>query len=435
MKTLLIYLLLSSVCTGAFYIAYKTLIAKESFIALNRFVIISSIIASFILPLVSFNIDTTSEGSPIANVIYAINLNEVVVDTTQEEINAAAPIESNKLVSIIYLIGTIATLVLTMYALSKINRLTRKANQKLRYKESNLFIHNISNQGPVSWNNSIILSEEDYENNKEEILIHEYAHIKLKHSLDIYLLQFIGIIQWFNPFIWLFKIELQRVHEFQADEYVLKSGIDAQKYQLLLIKKSVGELRFNLANNFSRRDLSKRIKMMVNEKSKSGMKWKYAYILPLAVAMVFIVGNSKTVKAQEFVEVNKVEESTLHIEDVAIVQKDTDVFQIVEDMPEFPGGPKALMEFLGNNTIYPESEVKAGNQGRVIVEYVIEADGRVSNVKVARGVSTALDAEAVRVVSAMPNWKPGKQKGEAVRVKYTLPVMFRLNDHKPEAAK
>lgn len=431
MKTLLIYLLLSSICTGAFYIAYKTFIAKESFIALNRCVIIGSIITSFILPLVSFNIDTASGGSQIADVIYAINLNEVVVNTTQEEIATATSIESNKLWSVLYLIGVMVTFALTTYSISKINGLTRKANQKLRFKESDLFIHNISNQGPVSWNNSIILSEEDYDKNKDEILTHEYAHIKLKHSLDISFLQFIGIIQWFNPFIWLFKNELQRVHEFQADEYVLKSGIDAQKYQLLLIKKSVGELRFNLANNFSRRDLSKRIKMMVNEKSKSGMKWKYAYIIPLAVAMIFVVGNSNKVNAKDLSQANNVENT----KDVSIHQQDTTVYYVVDEIPTFPGGPKGMMTFLGNNVSYPKSASDAGIEGRVIVSFIVETDGSVSNIAVVRSVDPALDVEAIEAVKKMPKWIPGKTEGETVRVSYTLPILFRLPEAKQEASK
>lgn len=428
MKTLLIYLLLSGICTGAFYITYKTFISKESFHALNRYVIIGSVLASFILPLVSFNIIAPNDSSPITDVIYAINLSEIVIGSADEVVTTPT-IDSKNLLGILYLMGAIATLALTMYSLSKINKLTKKSNQQLRFRGIDLFVHNIANQGPLSWNNSIILSEEDYKNNKEEILIHEYAHIQLKHSLDIYFLQFIGIIQWFNPFIWLFKIELQRVHEFQADEYVLKTGIDAQKYQLLLIKKSVGELRFNLANNFSRRDLSKRIRMMVNEKSKSRMMWKYAYILPLVVAMLFVVGNSDKVNAKDIIDTRNIESTTIS-KDVAIAQDDTTSFPLPEVMPEFQGGTKGLMEFLGANMIYPKSEHEAKIQGRVIIGFIIEPDGSVSNVKVERSISTALDAEAVRVVSKMPNWTPGTIKNKPVRVKYTLPIMFRLNSKK-----
>ena len=101
-------------------------------------------------------------------------------------------------------------------------------------------------------------------------------------------------------------------------------------------------------------------------------------------------------------------------------------FDMVEQMPEFPGGVQALMQFLYENIRYPEAALTAGKQGRVVVQFVVEADGTVSSAKVVRSISEDLDAEALRVVNAMPRWTPGKHKGKAVRVKYTLPVSFRL---------
>lgn len=105
------------------------------------------------------------------------------------------------------------------------------------------------------------------------------------------------------------------------------------------------------------------------------------------------------------------------------------IFEVVEHMPEFPdGGMSALMEYLKKNIKYPEAAMKKGTQGRVTVQFVVEKDGSIANAKVLRGVDPDLDKEAVRVVSVMPKWKPGTQKGEAVRVKYTVPVMFRLTE-------
>ena len=105
------------------------------------------------------------------------------------------------------------------------------------------------------------------------------------------------------------------------------------------------------------------------------------------------------------------------------------IFEVVEHMPEFPdGGMSALMEYLKKNIKYPEAAMKKGTQGRVTVQFVVEKDGSIANAKVLRGVDPELDKEAVRVVSVMPKWKPGTQKGEAVRVKYTVPVMFRLTE-------
>lgn len=106
---------------------------------------------------------------------------------------------------------------------------------------------------------------------------------------------------------------------------------------------------------------------------------------------------------------------------------DEDVFEVVENMPEFPdGGMPGLMKYLSTNIRYPEAAHKAGTQGRVTVQFVVGKDGSIGNVSILRGVDPALDAEAIRVISGMPKWKPGTQKGEPVNVKYTVPVMFRL---------
>ena len=104
----------------------------------------------------------------------------------------------------------------------------------------------------------------------------------------------------------------------------------------------------------------------------------------------------------------------------------TKVFDVVEEMPSFPGGSAALMSYLSSNTKYPVVAQEIGVQGRVIVSFVVERDGSISDVKVARSVDPSLDREAQRVVKSMPKWKPGKQNGSAVRVKYTVPVVFRL---------
>lgn len=101
-------------------------------------------------------------------------------------------------------------------------------------------------------------------------------------------------------------------------------------------------------------------------------------------------------------------------------------YDVVEEMPSFPGGQGALMAYIASNLVYPATARESMIQGRVIVGFVVERDGSISNVKVSRSVDPALDKEAMRVVKSMPKWKPGKQNGSAVRVKYTVPVIFRL---------
>lgn len=122
-------------------------------------------------------------------------------------------------------------------------------------------------------------------------------------------------------------------------------------------------------------------------------------------------------------EVLKIKEAVAQPEPKPEVEK---VFDVVEQMPSFPGGPSALMEWLSNNVKYPVVAQENGVQGRVVVSFVVERDGSITDVKVVRGVDPSLDKEASRVVRAMPRWIPGKQNGSAVRVKYNVPVAFRL---------
>jgi len=112
------------------------------------------------------------------------------------------------------------------------------------------------------------------------------------------------------------------------------------------------------------------------------------------------------------------------IEEEEVVE--AEVFTIVEEMPSYPGGDLKMYEYLGKNIKYPQIARESGIQGRVFVNFVVEPDGSVSNVKVLRGIGGGCDEEAIRVVKSMPKWKPGKQRGKAVRVSYTLPVVFKL---------
>ena len=128
----------------------------------------------------------------------------------------------------------------------------------------------------------------------------------------------------------------------------------------------------------------------------------------------------------------KVKYTEVKVEETEASQKEEVIFQVVEQMPEFPGGMGEAMKFLAKNIKYPASAQQAKIEGRVIVQFVVDKDGSISDVKIARGVSPDLDAEAMRVVSLMPKWNPGKQRGKAVSVKYTMPIMFRLQTPQPE---
>ena len=146
---------------------------------------------------------------------------------------------------------------------------------------------------PFSWHRYIVLSRTDYAGVNDAIIRHEQSHVRLRHTMDRMLFELFVCTFWFNPFAWLLHRELRTIHEFQADEQVLLHGIDKKNYQILLIRKSVGETKFALANNFLQRDLRKRIHMMMKNKTNQRMKWSYLFALPMAAIAMIVLSAPK----------------------------------------------------------------------------------------------------------------------------------------------
>ena len=182
--------------------------------------------------------------------------------------------------------------------------------------------------------------------------------------------------------------------------------------------------------------------MMLKKKSNRWHPLKTLYVLPLTVLLAFVIGCSdaktdKVISSEEaqdelvVVGYNTYDKDISGFEEAPLEEMmpvNTEVYTVVEKMPSFPGGSEGLMKYFAQNIRYPVVAQKKGKQGRVIVQYIIGADGSISNVNVIRSIDPSLDAEAVRVVESMPKWEPGIQNGEKVSVKYTLPVMFRLQN-------
>ena len=168
--------------------------------------------------------------------------------------------------------------------------------------------------------------------------------------------------------------------------------------------------------------------MLNRKRTRNIMKSKYLMFIPIT-ALLILFSNCANMESEDKATKNEEVEVKAIPE---VVKNDTltatanDAFDVVEEMPEFPGGMEALMTFLSRNIKYPSDAQNKGVQGRVVVQFVVNTDGKIEDAHVVRSVQSELDKEALRVINSMPNWKPGKQKGEVVRVKYTVPVMFRL---------
>jgi TonB family protein len=316
--------------------------------------------------------------------------------------------------NVLYFIGVALVAAWLLHSQWSLHRLLRKGRKELL--PSGITLHIVpGDQAPFSYFKHIVINEQDYQDNQREILAHEQAHFRLGHSWDVLFIELMTMFQWWNPAAWLIGRELRQVHEYEADEAVVNQGVDVKQYQLLLIKKSVGDQLFSMANNFNYQSLKKRIRMMTINKSSRLRQLRALAVVPVTALALLAFANPTTETADELVVVayNEPEVSQ-------------DVYESVEQMPEFPGGQAEMMKYLAQNIQYPANAAKNNVEGRVAVQFVIEKDGRIGEVKIARSVDPELDAEALRVVKSMPNFIPGRQDGKPVAVWYTIPISFKL---------
>ena len=452
MGAFFVYILKSSVCLAVFYLFYRLLLSKETFHRFNRFALLGILLLSCIVPFMEVTVKEPTEVHQQFLTFEELLLT-VGVSPVEEagNIMLVSDFTWREMLLLVYLSGIVFFLIRTVWSLFRMLHLIRDSRIVSRENGITIIAHR-KNIAPFSWMKFVLISETDLLENGTEILVHEVAHIRKRHSIDLLVADICIFFQWFNPASWLLKQELQNIHEYETDECVINQGIDAKKYQLLLIKKAVGTRLYSMANSFNHSKLKKRITMMLKEKSSPWARLKYLYVLPVAAIAVTAFARpevSDKVEKISSVKVNdlaaivetKVAESagdTTKPADVKYVPaevrkrlKGTLVFEVAEEMPEFPGGGmSAFMDYIKTNMRYPASAKENGTQGRVTVQFVVDEDGSIKDSKVLRSVDKDMDAEALRLINTMPKWKPGRQKGQPVAVKFTVPV--RLDDDKLE---
>lgn len=449
-----IYSIKVAICLVAFYLFYKLLLSRDTFHAFNRATLLLLMLLSLVLPFVSLSID---EPTVVNNGM--VQVEQLLVAGVTGEDTQPASLTLVQVLFMVYMVGVVVSVGREIVSLAGLYKLISGRDHVTIDNGIRIIVID-GDMAPFSWFNNIVISRSDYESGRREILIHEMAHISHHHSLDILLCNVLLIFQWFNPAVWLLRRELRNIHEYEADEAVLASGANAAEYQLLLIRKAVGERLFSMANNLNHNSLKKRITMMLTKRSNPWNRVKVLLTVPVAAVAVVafatpkaeslsreiehesdaivssvvkstsdkaaLVAQGKT-SGEETVNAMGRADDTLIANDLQrMTSTDDDVYDVVEKMPEFPGGMAELMKYLNSNIKYPVEAHKAGIQGRVVVSFVVNKDGTVKDAKIVRSVDKSIDAEALRVISAMPKWLPGYQNGKAVKVRYTVPVTFRL---------
>ena len=437
-----VYILKSSVCLAIFYLFYRLLLARETFHRFNRFSLLGILLLSCLLPLVEVSVKQETEVHQTMLTLEQLLMMADAVNATEAGARAeTATVTWIQVALLVYLAGIVFFAFRNVYSLVRLLMLLKSGKKEDigsylpgRKERVTLIVHNCD-IAPFSWMGYIVISRKDLEENGREILIHELAHIHNRHSWDLLVADVCIFFQWFNPASWLLKQELQNIHEFEADETVIKEGVDAKQYQLLLIKKAVGTRLYSMANSFNHSSLKKRITMMLKEKSNPWARAKYLYILPLAALAVTAFARPEVSAVADEISAVKVIAPAVHDSIQPNVQPAVAApSSALDQMPEFPGGMEALNTYLRNNIRYPQEAQKAGIQGRVIIQFIVSKDGSITDAEVVESVDPQLDAEGLRLIKNMPRWKPGMRKGQAIRVKQTLPIRFAFTktSDKPE---
>ena len=547
MYTFLLYIIKVSLTLAAFYLFYKLLCSRDTWHRANRCLLLTILALSAVVPFMYIDLGAVATE---ANVAFEEMTLAFETTSVADGIEAEATVQTlwqcipwgkipwRSLLVGIYVIGLAVYLVRFASGLCSIAQLIRK-NQRQVLPDGTILITHTKDYSPFSWMRYIIVSECDLRDNRDMILAHERAHIRLLHSWDLLFVQLCATLQWFNPAAWLLKREFEAIHEYEADSDTLRQGFDARQYQLRLFEAAVGVKYSSFTNNFINCSTKKRIIMMMKKQTSPWALLKALYVLPVAFAAVAVISctspkekkdsghlsnvmvhgenpllvftfedstelniqgkqlnydgmpdfdylkpcgltpeninsidalqseeskalygergsngavlfgvKGKTAKevfsalsdyavetgSEEPLKVNLKKTSKGGVEGgtpftyetTTIKQEEDEVFQVVEEQPMYPGGMQELMKYLQKEMKYPKEAQDKGIQGRVIVQFVVNKDGSICEANVVKSVDPLLDAEALRVINAMPHWTPGKQRGEPVRVRFTIPVAFHL---------
>lgn len=482
MHNLVNYLLESGISLTLFALVYLFFLRRETFFRTNRLFLLTSVVFSLLLPLLAIPVLAPKPVVlPEVTVTPYRNLLEtVLVERANLSGNVERLVFSSQLVVTLWLAGVGVMTLITLLRVVQILRIIRRG--RVTGEGDIKIVLTGKGSPPFSFLHYLFVPEE-YTRipGYDRIVYHEREHIRQGHTWDILLLDVLLIFQWFNPFIWLLKRAVRENHEYLVDRAVLRSGITPAEYKNLLLSGFAGTQVY-AAHHFNYSLLKNRFKMMTKNTSRrsAGIKISFGIFMALALVVVFacekktssklesggvepltiergdsllkIAGSPEAISEMESLLASRdykmaiVKDSSgamsqlvlmkgqpepeqsyeVRLESSGESSPEEEVFFIVEEMPEFPGGEEALRKFIAQHIDYPDIAQENGIQGKVYVSFVVSADGSVKNAKIARGVDPVLDQEALRVVNTMPRWAPGKQRGKAVNVSYTVPISFKL---------
>jgi TonB family protein len=411
MEQLVNYLVESSLALAVFYLAYRWFFAADRNFGFNRIYLILSSALALAIPLLSLAILPGNSGNT-ASLLQAIRLDEVAATGAA---TSAWPVPKFMAVAVpvVYFSGLVFFLLRFLIHLFRLLHFIRQQSSAAENLDRYTLIptggrfETCSFFSYLLWNETTELDETE----KQQIRLHEEAHIRQWHSFDVLYFQILSIVFWFNPLFRAYQQAIGEVHEYLADASA--SCLEGPRnYLRLLAAQTVRPYGFSLNNHFQQSKMLRRMKMLKQSKKR-----------PVILNGFLALGLAVTLTMALACEPNDTKQANLPEQ---VSEKIDEVFTQVEVMPEPAGGLQAFMLHIANTIRYPEGAKAAGESGKVFVEFVVGADGKISNVKALQGIGYGCDEEAVRAVSASPDWKPGTVNGEPVAVRLVLPVTFAL---------
>ena len=409
---MIMYLLKLNIALILLFIFYKLMFTGDTFFSWRRATLIGMYFVAMLVPGMDFSAWlSNSEGmTSIANEYATVVLPVVSISS---EGRGALGWEGIAL--IVY--SVVVCVLLLRFLWQLIFIILLKNNSQTAYIHDTEVYVLTNDEGPFSFFNWIFINPERHKSDEvEEIMMHELTHCQQLHSIDIIFAELFCVVFWFNPFVWLLKREVRLNLEYLADNSVLANGKDNKEYQYHLLGLTYRKNVATITNNFNVLPIKKRIKMMNKKETKGILKAKYMLYIPL-VAMLLAISNIETIA-------RNVAKVTASVEIQRKPKKAPErVYTVAEVMPTFKGD---LYQWLSENLRYPKDAVSRKEQGRVMVRFIVTDKGEVIKPEIVRSVTPSLDKEALRVVSKMPAWNPGRNGNKNVATKYMLPIIFSL---------
>ena len=472
MATFIIYAIRWAVTLTLLYSLYRLLLRRETFHRLNRAVLLATLVVSPLLPLIPLHTDEptamdavlTKIEEPLMSLSSDANNTDATL-ATQESEGAVSGLWVRYL-AYIYIIGVAVALAVYLFRLLALMRVIHRS-QRITHpivpKDVHLMLDMRIKQ-PSSWMHWIFIGAIDLKQNAETVLRHELAHVRMRHSWDVILCDLSCRLLWCLPFVWMLRQDLVDVHEFQADEAVLQGGVTLEDYEHLLVRKAVQTQMLPITNTLHRGALKKRFAMMHCGRSSRWSRLKLLYLVPALAACLWVSAKGEVYttylngKLATLEELKALDSSTIAHVDVIHSQKKVYVetvsepLTIVEQMPQFSGGDAAFNQYMAHHVRYPKVAAENGVVGSVQVQFIVEADGRISHVHAIDPPSGEADARvyaygdldkhpsqkeddeghralreaAEELFCGMPPFEPGRQNGKPVRVQMTRTVNYDL---------